>query len=50
MTYVMWCEKYYAITSKGDIFDSNGRLEVIPEGLKKAIVEAGIHEEPNSNS
>ena len=49
MIYVQWGERYYAVTSNGDIFDSTGRIEIIPEGLAKAIKEAGIHEEANSN-
>jgi hypothetical protein len=50
MTYVQWGERYYAVTSNGDVFDSTGKLTIIPEGLKKAIKEVGIHEEANSNS
>jgi hypothetical protein len=50
MIFVQWGERYYAVTSNGDIFDSGGKLAIIPEGLKKAIKEAGIHEEANSNS
>jgi len=49
MTYVQWGERYYAVTSKGDVFDSTGKLEIVPDGLKKAIKEAGICEETNSN-
>lgn len=49
MIYVQWGERYYAVTSNGDIFDSTGRIEIVPEGLAKAIKEAGIHEEANSN-
>jgi hypothetical protein len=49
MTYVKWGERYYAVTSNGDVFDSTGRIEIVPEGLMKAIKEAGIHEEANSN-
>ena len=49
MIYVQWGEKYYAVTSNGDVFDSTGRIEIVPEGLKKAIKEVGIHEEANSN-
>jgi hypothetical protein len=50
MIFVQWGERYYAVTSNGDIFDSGGKLTIIPEGLKKAIKEAGINEEANSNS
>jgi len=50
MIFVQWGERYYAVTSNGDIFDSSGKLTIIPEGLKKAIKEAGLHEEANSNS
>lgn len=49
MIYVQWGERYYAVTSTGDVFDSTGRIEIVPEGLAKAIKEAGIHEEANSN-
>ena len=49
MTYVQWGERYYAVTSRGDVFDSTGKLEIVPDGLKKAIKEAGICEETNSN-
>jgi hypothetical protein len=47
MEYLSW--ENYAVTSNGDIFDSTGRIEIVPEGLAKAIKEAGIHEEANSN-
>jgi hypothetical protein len=50
MIYVQWGERYYAVTSNGDVFDSTGKLTIIPDGLKKAIKEAGINEEANSNS
>ena len=50
MIFVQWGERYYAVTSNGDIYDSGGKLTIIPEGLKKAIKEAGINEEANSNS
>lgn len=49
MIYVQWGERYYAVTSNGDIFDSTGRIELIPEGLKKAIKEARINEKPDRN-
>jgi hypothetical protein len=50
MTYVQWGDRSYAITSNGDIFDSSGKIELVPEGLKKAIKEAKINEEPDRNS
>jgi hypothetical protein len=49
MIFVQWGERYYAVTSNGDIYDSGGKLAIVPEGLKKAIKEAGINEEANSN-
>jgi hypothetical protein len=50
MIYVQWGDRSYAITSNGDIFDSSGKIELVPEGLKKAIKEAKINEEPDRNS
>jgi len=49
MIYVVWGDRHYGISPNGDIYDERGKLEIIPEGLKKAIKEAGINEEANSN-
>jgi hypothetical protein len=50
MTFVQWGERYYAVKPNGDVFDSSGQIELIPDGLKKAIKEAKINEEPDRNS
>ena len=50
MTFVQWGERYYAVKPNGDVFDSSGKIELIPDGLKKAIKEAKINEEPDRNS
>jgi len=49
MTFVQWGERYYAVKPNGDVFDSSGQIELIPDGLKKAIKEARINEEPDRN-
>lgn len=50
MTFVEWSQKYYAVAPNGDVFDLNGRLEIVPDGLRKAIKEAKINEETDRNS
>jgi hypothetical protein len=50
MTFVEWGGRYFAVKENGDVYDTQGKLTIIPEGLKKAIKEVGIHEEANSNS
>jgi len=49
MTFVAWGERYYAVTSNGEVFDSTGKLEILPDGLQKAIKEAKINEKPDRN-
>jgi len=49
MTFVLWGERYYAVTSNGEVFDSTGKLEIVPDGLQKAIKEAKINEKPDRN-
>jgi hypothetical protein len=50
MTFVEWGGRYFAVKENGDIYDMQGKLEIVPDGLKKAIKDAGINEEANSNS
>lgn len=49
MTFVEWGGRYFAVKGNGDVFDSTGRLEIIPDGLQKAIKEAKINEKPDRN-
>jgi len=50
MTFVEWGGRYFAVKENGDVYDTQGKLTIIPDGLKKAIKEVGINEEANSNS
>ena len=49
MTFVEWGGRYFAVKENGDIYDTQGKLEIVPDGLKKAIKEVGINEKANCN-
>lgn len=49
MTFVEWGGRYFAVKENGYIYDTQGKLEIVPDALKKAIKEVGINEKANCN-